>query len=346
MAEQNLDQILAQVLDQMQDHTPELVAILNEAKQQGLSEWDTFERLGSHLKEHPEVSEALMAALNERPPRMTRSEHGMPRLNPLVEAALLERIQYDQDAPELRSGPAPKLVRPAVPVDTHSRNPVAIGHMLKSAATSTRKKLNKLDRERQALADDVIAGKADALAIIARHGELVAQQDPQRQAEMILFGTQETDLPGYRRGELPAIVKTKSPSGSQLAKLNLKAQQENAWLFLSTSHGRRSAVPAIREIVAEQLKKRGLKVTEREFKPGTKLEPLLAHEWRLQLTGKNSIQPTTSVIDLSARALAAGLIRDLPNAEQPLSEVFLEVTPIDQFSDHQVGWAARLFSGD
>ena len=354
MAEQTLDQMLMQILGQMKESSPEVYDILQDAKQKGLSEWETFERLTQYLRENPLVAQDLTTSIStslDSPnlidgvvPRTTRSEHGMPRLNPLVEGALLERLQFDQDAPELRSGPAPKKGLPAVPVATQARNPVALGKMLKSAAKGTRTKLDKLSKAQRKLAADVAEGKPDALAILNRHGELAALQDPHLHADMILYGTQETDLPGYRRGELPAAVKVKAPSGSQLAKMSPKDQQENAWMFLSTSQGRRTAVPVIRGVVAGQLRKHGLMVTERDFDPTTKIAPVAVHEWCVQLSGKNSVQPAFSLVDLSARALAAGLLRELPKTKQPLGEMFLEILPLDQFKDHQVGWAARLLA--
>jgi len=348
MEDQTLDQVLMQILEQLQESTPELYCILQDAKQKGLSEWETFERLTEQMRANPTEAQNLALTLgttltDEAVPRTSRSEHGMPRLNPLVEGALLERLQFDQDAPELRSGPAPKKGLPAVPVATQARNPVALGRMLKSAAKGTRTKLDKLSKAQRKLAADVSEGKPDALAIIKRHGELAALQDPHLHADVILYGSQETDLPGYRRGELPAAVKVKAPSGSQLAKMSPKDQQENAWMFLSTSQGRRTAVPVIRGVVAGQLRKHGLTVTERDFDPSTKIAPVAVHEWCMQLSGKNSVQPAFSLVDLSARALAAGLLRELPQSK-PMGRMFLEILPLDQFKDHQVGWAARLLA--
>lgn len=339
-----MDQFLDASLKMIQKDYPELWSILETAKQKNQLAPETVIQIQDYLQAKPTINESLQKALDpEQSTKIARSqEHGLPRLNPLVEAALIERLQFDQDIPELRSGPAPKKVSPAVPVETQSRNPVALGNMLKSASKGMRKKLDKLAREHRIQANEVLAENPKALAIISRHGEMVAVQDKQELADLILYGSQETDIPGYRRGELPVPVKVKNPTGATLLKMTPKEQRENAWTFLSTTHGRRTAIPVIRGIIAEQLRKRDLQVTEQDYKPESKHRPLVVHEWRVSLSGESSIQPAMSLIDMSARALAAGLIKYLPKTGEPLLEVILEVTSIDQFSERQVGWAARL----
>lgn len=62
------------------------------------------------------------------------NDQGTERLNPKYEAYLAERLQFDGDAPELRTGELPKGQQPAVPVETSSRNPVLIGAELEEAS--------------------------------------------------------------------------------------------------------------------------------------------------------------------------------------------------------------------
>ena len=56
------------------------------------------------------------------------------QLNPIYEAYLKERLQYDGDIPELRTGPLPEGATPAIPVVTDAMNPVLIGWLLTQAA--------------------------------------------------------------------------------------------------------------------------------------------------------------------------------------------------------------------
>ncbi|MFA6235210.1 MAG: hypothetical protein WC824_13630, partial [Bacteroidota bacterium] len=91
---------------------------------------------------------------------------GIPRLNPLYEAQLVERAQFDGDIPELRTGPLPEDVLPAVSVETEAHSPVAIGEMLRIAALDVQEDV--LSHQRK-LGSSIAEGKLDTLTMVAKH---------------------------------------------------------------------------------------------------------------------------------------------------------------------------------
>ena len=254
----------------------------------------------------------------------------LPRLNPLVEGALIERVQFDGDIPELRTGPLPRKTLPAVSVKTTARDPVAMGVMLDTAAKRVGGEVRKQDKQL----------KADIVEKMLSHTEIIKKTDDG--GELALQGSAETDAPAYKRGQLPDLVRTRRPSGSALANLTPEERKGKAFKFFSTTQGRRSAVLTIRELVAVALRSEDWEVEERDFDPRALREtPLAHHEWSVSLSGAGATQATFSVIDVAARALAKSLVKQLAELE-PLKRVILEVSPVNTTDVRAVGWAARV----
>ena len=267
-----------------------------------------------------------------------RGGAGVPRMNPLYEAALVERAQFDEDMPELRTGDIPAGMTPAVPVKTKAHDPVSIGVQLQKAATQVQRELTDNTKKRQQLVASAIAGDASALAVISQHGALVGTQH----ADAIVRGTASDDPAGYRRGELPELRTVQRPRASTLAKMSDVERKEAAWKFLSTTQGRRSAVDLIRQLVAKELGKKGLMVEERTFDPKeSKGHPLAYKEWSLMMSGPGALQPAFALVDVASKSLSNGLVQSLQNIE--ITEVmYLEVEAINEVDARTVGWMARL----
>lgn len=271
----------------------------------------------------------------ETPPAsIMESPHGgVPRLNPLYEAMLIERSQYDGDIPECRTGPLPEDVLPAIPVDTSARNPVALGEMLRIASEDVKEEV--MTHQRKLAAG--IAEDKNVLSLVEKHGGLIAK----------LSGSAETDLAVYRRGEVPKPIKVATPSGVSLATMSDEERRTHAWKFLSTTQGRRTALAIVRDLVHESLTEQGVLSEKRDFEPNRGDVILAAYRWVVSLGGPNSTQPAFSFIDVAAKVLAKGLVKDLK--DEPVPEgttMYLEVISIDQLDIRTVGWSARLVSGE
>lgn len=336
-----LEKTLAGILNEWQKD-PEMSRILSDLKTGKMSEEEALLQLMDYTKKHPEIITDIMnpeMAEASNNALFKSKEHGLPRLNPLVEGALIERVQFDDDIPELRTGHLPEGVKPAVSVKTTARDPVAIGKMLNTASNRVMKQIKEHEEERrQALTTnpDLIKSMISQAALVKlTHEEAM---------EVALHGSAETDLPEYQRGVIPAPMRSRRPSGSALAKMTPQERKEKAFKFFSTTQGRRSAIPVIRELIAIRLQGEGLEVEEQEFDPKD-TQPLMLiafHQWSVMLGGEKSTQATFSVIDVAASVLAKVLIKQLQEKKFEAGKVILEVVPVNEVDTRVVGWAARL----
>lgn len=251
---------------------------------------------------------------------------GLPQLNPLYEAALIERVQFDGDIPELRSGPAPQGVTPAVSVESGARDPVALGWMLNQAA-SVGELLKETDRRRIDLIEGYAEGTTTNVA-------------SQKELNLLLEGrSRTTDIPEYPRGQVPAPVATPKPSGSLLLSLSSKERRQNAWKFLSTTQGRRSAIAGITEMVMVRLQKEGLSVSSRPHNPKATETVQAVHEWTVGIDGPGAVQSAFNLMDMAAASLSKGLVRESLGKTGPF---ILEIVTINTVDIRTVGWAGRL----
>jgi len=347
-----VSEALQKLLDQLSKESPELREVLDHAKEGRIDEAQAMASMMEIALSDPKLAartqamagRALMplreaAVVDPESPAGTGalfdSGVGLPQLNPLYEAALIERAQFDEDIPELRTGPMPAGAKPAVSVDTDARNPVALGQMLREASDQVGKKvaerrqkhLEAVSRIAEGLPLDNIVGDLEKLAEdVKDKGALVAAQ-----------GSAATDPAVYRRGKTPAPVKVARPKGSALALLSPEDRRKNAWKFLSTTQGRRTAVGTITALVLEQLQDAGLDV-----EPGRveDKEGSTKYLWSVQLGEEGATQSSFSFIDVAARALGHGLLRQI---EGTADSFILMVEPHNNLADHEVGWVAWLW---
>ena len=146
MITEQSDISLETLLEGLGKMAPELVEIMDRVKSGELSEEDAMIEMMAYKQDNPDtaqdfeaLSKTLTAPLRELPATQSsdltaedfqtqgipiwedRSEEGkLSRFNPLYEAAVTERLQFDGDIPELRTGPMPEGAEPAVPVDTNA----------------------------------------------------------------------------------------------------------------------------------------------------------------------------------------------------------------------------------
>jgi len=324
--------------------SPEMGAVLNDRE---MTQEQKMTRVIEMMRQDPSLEGKISEAARKTDPGLSLgipveskgfpassimdSPHGgLPRLNPLYEAALIERAQFDGDIPELRSGPLPERVLPSVSVDTDARDPVALGEMLRIASEDVGEDVRVHQKKLAAIAE----GKLSTLGRVAKHGELVTQQS----GEMALNNSAATDLAVYRRGEIPKPVKVATPNGGALSLMTDKDRRTHAWKFLSTTQGRRTAVCIIRDLVLNQLNNAGMGLEGREFDPKGTGKIVASFKWSVNLGGPGSANPAFSFIDTASKVLAGGLLK----AEKTAIPFYLEVVSIDQLESRIVGWAARL----
>lgn len=284
------------------------------------------------LAEDPARCQALFALLQRQMEeqgdlRMVVEEGRLPRLNPLYEAAIIERLQFDGDIPELRTTALPAGSRPAVPVATTSLNPIVIGLALDEASNE-------------------VAAKAAEL----RASALISFDDGIASGQLALTGTDcaglsVLDPEGYQRGQEPRALVVRTPGGAELASLSENQKSKAAWSLLSTTPGRRSAVSPIASYIAKILLDKGVTVTPHIVAtfPVPDDNEIGRVQWVVPLDqGEWSTQHRFSILTVAASVLAIRLRALVPVGG---TDYVLEVTSVDAISDRLVGWAARLVTG-
>lgn len=297
---------------------------------------DQFQEvLEKHLEPYREAQEKRNQQLKGE--LIFQTDTGRHRLNPLYEAALAERAQFDGDIPEYRTGLLPEGIDPAVPVDTIARDPTIIGWMLKMASDQVREEV----QERQ------LAAKQKVLGQMADSGSTALDKAGETALARLEYDS-EIDPPEYRRGEKAPLMKLKgeTPLGVNALALAPKERQEMVWKFLSSTQGRRSAVPIIQSEIALYLEDQGMTVHAGRFNEEDPDVRILAkHVWTIQIKGGAADSHVNfAPIDTAAAVLRTKLLEQLKEAFDDLSgvEVWLETIPVNQVGDREVGWAARV----
>jgi len=342
------------MLDGLGKMSPEILEILDRAKAGTITEEAAMEEMLAFMFANPELAkdfEALAntvtAPLRDAPiatiePQWfdkieeaftggvpiweDRSAEGkLARFNPLYEAAVTERLQFDGDIPELRTGPLPEGADPAVPIDTQARNPTAIGLMLEQASTEVAEEIQALLPEHLQQTEQFLEAKSKCLDLTEQHVALPPVPQPK----------------GYEPGELPALRSVDEPSGSQLAKISQERRQELVWKALTTTQGRRSILPMLKAVVEEKLLEAGqpmVATDERVFKG----DVVAHHEWSMDISGPKAGQPDFSFVDVAIQAFSTSLLQQLGEPDWGHMELVLDIIPINTVNVRRVGWGARV----
>ena len=347
----DVDLAIANLIRLLEEHAPELAEVLREARESGTEPHVTIGIALRLIQERPELSKTLtemamkaFAPLRETTdidkveppeevPAVVHPETGLPKLNPILAANIAERVQFDGDVPELRTGPMAEGMTPAVPVDTAARNPVALGDMLNRASQDVEEEQRALFHETAALLADPHAAEK----LYAQASEEIALREDMTALDFL--NSTMVELDGYRRGGVPALRSVPEPTGAALSRFTPEQEREAAWKFVSTTQGRRTALGALSDIVLQGLKaEEGLDVALSEKPPRRGAEVLAHSSWSVQISGAQSTQPRFSFIDTAAEALVQGLLEGYSGRDP----VLLEVTTVDTVDVRRVGWAARL----
>lgn len=348
---------------------PEFQQVLDQAKAGDLSEEDALRCMNEILQSNPEVMARFQAEIRKlyktvadelqaQDPGLRAKllgedpqgavfvkPRGQAQLNPLVEAALIERAQFDEDIPEMRTGAKPHGVLPAVSVDTTVRDPAALGMMLGEAAQQVAGKIAAAEPARQKLLVDLAnAPDETALALVQQSAGGLPVLSADEARDLVFDGRLPAlDIPEYPRGRVPAPVTVQQPSGSALLAMTPQERKQGAWRFLSTTQGRRTALAGLTELVEVKLRGEGFEVDVRSFEPGATEAVLAAHEWTVGIDGPGATQPAFSLIDIAAASIAKGLTKKMGDHR---GKVILEMTTINTVDIRSVGWAGRLLSKD
>ena len=263
-------------------------------------------------------------------PLWMETSTGIPQLNPLYEASIIERTSLDGDAPELRFGPFPRNGTPAVPVETTSLDPVFVGAQLRKASSKIMLLLEDALEDHAALQDRFLLAAAEEADRLGT--------DPGTAIELARKNLPAipTGVPGYRAGEVPPLMKVEVDV-EEVAGFPAHFRQHLAYTALATTQGRSSLVAPIKGQIQTLLTRWGFQVVE-----GTPEEEKVQAAWVLQILGQKDLNDRFNFITVAAATLAHQLdldSRDVPWRGRP---VVLDVRPYNGISDRCFGWIARL----
>jgi len=369
--EAEVNEAIERLTEKMSGDSAELKSLFQRMQEGELSEVEAMAALVTLMGENPELAEqlqewALEAFAGLRAPNLPAKTSrtteilaadpnimvpsvGLPKMNPLFEAALAERVLLDGDALEFRIGKMPEAGTPAVPVATQARSPIAIGTMLQNAS-------NQVARE---LGQTVLFGLNEAPEI--------EQKDPGDMEAVVLSETGDTpELPdslrpkgdpysmalnavmdaedarvmklltpgpkGYELLQVAALREAETPSGSALATLSDADRQVAVWKTISTTQGRRSALGVIAGLVAKDL---GIEVVTNHSPKATPEKRVVYAEWTVDINDPGGAQTEFAVVDTAAKALVYKL------RSQVDGNIALEAIALNTIADRRVGWAIR-----
>lgn len=284
-----------------------------------LSEEDFMSRPTGHniatIDSPPDFQDPSASLFQPNPERL-------PQGHPLYMTRVMERLQFDGDAPELRHGPMPRQSTPAVPVETDALNPVAVGAMLSTASGEVQHALESNVNEAAALTIEEPEVDRFGNLVKASPGKMTIRENP------------STDPAGYERGKVPALRQVSAPNASALANLSDEDRQKFAFAAVGTTQGRRSGLSALRSHLTTRLSEDGFEVVSGDAEG----EALASAEWTMTIMSRK-LQPSFSPLASAISALHAHLVKEVPEG----GSVILQVGTVDRYSDRQVGWSASLY---
>jgi hypothetical protein len=354
MFDPKVNKAIEEMSDELAEQYPEVGAIIEMLKSDEIDRETAIGRLMDIVAQQgigsdiARVAEGAFAALKAEsnqimpapggplPPIVYKGgEKNLPMLNPLLEAALHERAQFDGDIPELRTGPKDPSVAPAVPVVTSARDLTVVGQQLEQASNAVQGEIDEASqdwvKERNEVAAKLLAenpGMTEETAITTAN-----------QRSWLMSVRPADGVPGYETGQLPATRDVGAPTGSALAALSPEERNASAYKALSTTQGRRSALKVIEELVQIGLKGDGYNFETREM--GRAKEVPAYAEWTVNISGSESTQSNFSFVDMAARSLCRQITEQL-RASIELADPILEVFPLNTVDVRKVGWGARV----
>lgn len=255
-----------------------------------------------------------------------RSEQGkIARFNPQYEGYLAERLQFDGDAPELRTSTMDKDTVPAVDVVAISRNPIVVGDQLRKASDQVRAEQDKLEEEYT----KKISGQIESTELVKPNTELDRSQIPQPV--------------GYESGKLPVPRNVEEMSSDELLCLSKDIKRENIWKVLSTTQGRRSVSSVIANMVVERLAEYNIDVVLDDNAEGRVVSSAY---WTCLIKSSREIQDQFSLLETAAFSIAYNVKRNMKEDVDPNKTLYLSVRSVNEYSVREVGWGARLIEND
>lgn len=276
------------------------------------------------------VQYELTASKENKPGALWQPKEGVTALNPLHEAAIAERAQFDGDVPEARRGGLKEGATPAIPVNTDTMNPMALGAELDAASTEIQEEIEAEKESRLRYLEDVSrdAATGDETALVALTENL---------PDVV------TGVDRYKAGETPQPLTVKKQEGTSLLALSTEDRKRHAFKAYSTTQGRRSALSPLEKAVKKALAVKGVELEDVRQGSFDDPETLVSAAWTMKLGHEGSTQPNFSYLGTAAQSLANHLAEAVDKHGLPDNPV-LQLATVDAIAERVVGWKARIIS--
>lgn len=338
----NFDELLGLVGDLSEKllKNPRGLEVFQKIKSREITEGEAVEALFQILREEGMLGEVMGASLRaqELLPAMGDSlipviqgDSGESVMNPLWEAAIIERTSLDGDVPELRHGPMPAEGTPAVPVLLDALDPIVAGMMLERASKEISQKLLRARKDHADLCGKILA--------LTEKKSLESGTDPVLALEVARKHLPDapSGISGYMAGESPAMMHVEKPTGAELLLVTEEEAQYYSHKALSTTQGRVSLATPISKTLLEKLRAQGIFVDS-----GTVKVPKARAQWVVASYGAGDFSPRFNYAESAVSAILTNLLKGLREenlGDQPLC---LEVIPYNGISTRTFGWEARI----
>jgi len=253
-----------------------------------------------------------------------KHDNGMDMLNPLMEAAIMERSALDGDVPEARLGPIPDGGRPAVPVKTDSMDPVFVGLQLSRASDEVAEEMRQLTAQHSDLCERLLAEAEKVGARVSEDHRQTALEVAKKNLPALPSGVK-----GYEAGQVPALRKVSVNPTDTLA-LTAEKRREYTHMALATTQGRRSLVPVIEKGVIDFLRQLGINAQAGE----PDAADAVTHRWYSEVHGADDLADDFNPITTAVAALAETVRPFVENHEA----VHIRATPLHGIADRRFGW--------
>ena len=262
----------------------------------------------------------------EEPGQTTVMKHdnGMDMLNPLMEAAIMERASLDGDVPEARLGPIPDGGRPAVPVKTDSMDPVFVGLQLTRASDEVAVEIKQLTAQHSDLCERLLADAEKLGGGVSDEHRKTALEVATRNLPAV-----PTGVKGYEAGQIPSLRKVEVNPTETLS-LTLEERREYTHTALATTQGRRSLAPVVEKGVIDFLRRVGINAQAGE----PVAEDCVTHRWYSEVHGADDLADDFNPITTAIAALAE-TVRPFVETH---AEVHVRATPLHGIADRRFGW--------
>lgn len=230
-------------------------------------------------------------------------------LSPVYEALLRERLQFDGDAPELRTDHARQVFDPAVTVNLETSSMLALGAAISSEESVIRQDLencyNKTLELRGDLSDEAIVKMDyDDLPVITSKK--------------------------YTHG----AIQTKNVSDVSVLGLTKSKKKQLVWKALSSTQGRNSASLSLANLIGSDLTKKGFDVSSSRVRD----ESANTYYWTMTLDAEVSTQPSFNHIGVARGVFVSKLCKVMDTE----SSYVFEVSSVNNISERLIGWKVKL----